>query len=164
MNKRKLYVGAVALAVSVSMGAESALASISAAERRAHEVYALRTEAIVGAQSCRMLDRFNAFATKFSRELTQEGRALRSYFQKMHGKRGDSELDDFVTQLSNKTFASTGAAPEFCAHTSALFDNLLALPVGQLAKFSGARDVTALPAMDVCAPAPRPAATKGRSS
>src|SRR5271154_865766 len=43
---------------------------VSPHEREAFEVYALRTRLLVGAQSCRMTDRFNKFATKFRNELT----------------------------------------------------------------------------------------------
>jgi hypothetical protein len=74
---------------------------VSAREREAFEGYALRTHAIVGAQSCRITERFNAFATRFRGELTTQGRALRGYYQKTYGKRGDATLDEFVSQLSN---------------------------------------------------------------
>jgi len=66
---------------------------VSPRGRQAFEVYALHTQAIVGAQSCRITERFNAFATRFRSELTTEGQALRGYCQKNYGKRGDANLD-----------------------------------------------------------------------
>jgi hypothetical protein len=124
-------------------------ACISQRERQAYEVYALRTEVLVGAQSCRMTDRFNIFATKFTRELTTEGRALRSHYLKTYGKGGDKALDDFVTQIANSSFVE-GSSGNLCAATTAIFDDVLALPEGQLAAYSSQHKSRALPDMDVC--------------
>lgn len=131
-------------------GAATAADCLTAREREAHEVYALRTEALVGAQSCRMLDRFNAFATRFSAELIDEGSTLRAHYLKLYGKRGDAKLDDFVTGLSNTTFVRGSEAGNFCGATAALFDRIEALPVGQLAAFSHSRTAVALPELNAC--------------
>jgi hypothetical protein len=127
---------------------------VSPHERQAFEVYALRTQAIVGAQSCRVTERFNAFATRFRGELTTEGRALRAYYQKTYGKRGDATLDEFVTQLSNASFVDGGRAADYCGATNALFDNVLLTPVGHLAVFSHEHPAQALPAMEICGATP----------
>lgn len=119
-------------------------------EREAFEVYALRTQALVGAQSCRMTDRFNKFAIRFRGELTTEGKALRSYYQKKYGKSGDATLDKFVTELSNTTFVEGSATNELCATTTTLFDSVMAAPIGQLAAFSKQHHPGALPAMESC--------------
>ena len=134
------------------LGAGAAIAAdcLTPREREAHEVYALRTEALVGAQSCRMLDRFNAFATRFSAELIDEGRTLRAHYLKLYGKRGDAKLDDFVTGLSNTTFVRGSEAGDFCGATAALFERIEAVPVGQLAAFSHSRTALALPPVDAC--------------
>jgi hypothetical protein len=134
------------------LGAGTARAAdcLTPRERQAHEVYALRTEALVGAQSCRMLDRFNVFATRFSAELVDEGRTLRAHYLRLYGKRGDAKLDDFVTSLSNTTFVRGSEAGDFCGATAALFDRIEALPVGQLAAFSHGRPAPALPPVDAC--------------
>jgi hypothetical protein len=123
---------------------------VSPHEREAFEVYALRIQALVGAQSCRMTDRFNKFAIKFRGELTTEGRALRSYYQKKYGKSGDASLAKFVTELSNTSFVDGSAQNDFCAATTALLDNLMAAPVGQLASFSAEHRASALPKMASC--------------
>jgi hypothetical protein len=123
---------------------------VSPHEREAFEVYALRIQALVGAQSCRMTDRFNKFAIKFRGELTTEGKALRSYYQKKYGKSGDASLDKFVTDLSNTAFVDGSAKNDFCAATTALFDSVMAAPVGQLAAFSAEHRATALPALKSC--------------
>ncbi len=131
--------------------AGTALSCISPRERQAYEVYALRTDVLVGAQSCRMTDRFNVFVTKFTRELTVEGRELRAFYQKTYGKGGDAHLDDFVTELANTSFvAGSSGGGNLCATTTALLDDVMAVPVGQLAVFSRTRHARALPDMDVC--------------
>jgi hypothetical protein len=123
---------------------------VSPHEREAFEVYALRTQALVGAQSCRMTDRFNKFILRFRGELTTEGRALRGYYQKKYGKGGDATLDKFVTELSNTTFVAGSGTNDLCATTTALFDSVMAAPVGQLAAYSSQHRSSALPAMDSC--------------
>jgi hypothetical protein len=123
---------------------------VSPHDRQAFEVYALRTQLLVGAQSCRMTDRFNKFAVKYRGELTTEGRALRSYYQKKYGKSGDATLDKFVTELANTSFVDGSQTNDICAATTALLDSLMAAPVGQLAAFSAKHPTRALPAMPSC--------------
>jgi hypothetical protein len=127
---------------------------VSPRERQAFEVYALRTQAIVGAQSCRVTERFNVFATRHRGELTTEGRALRGYYQKNYGKSGDATLDEFVTQLSNASFVNGSGAADYCGVTNALFDTVLVTPVGHLATFSHEHPTPALPAMEICSVTP----------
>jgi hypothetical protein len=127
---------------------------VSPHDREAFEVYALRTQVLVGAQSCRMTDRFNTFAIRYRGELTAEGRALRGYYQKNYGKRGDATLDVFVTELSNASFVDGSTAADFCEVTMTLLDTLMAAPVGHLAAFSAQHPARALPAMDSCSSAP----------
>jgi hypothetical protein len=135
-------------------------ACITPRERQAYEVYALRTEILVGAQSCRMTDRFNVFATKFTRELTAEGRELRSHYLKTYGKGGDKALDDFVTRMANSSFVEGSGGGALCAVTTAIFDDVMALPEGQLAVYTSQHTPPALPAMDVCGVPKRKAAKK----
>ena len=125
-------------------------ACITPRERQAYEVYALRTEILVGAQSCRMTERFNVFATKFTRELTAEGRELRAHYLKTYGKGGDKALDDFVTRIANASFVEGSGGGDLCAATTALFDEIMALPEGQLAAYTSQHTPPALPAMEVC--------------
>jgi hypothetical protein len=127
---------------------------VSAREREAFERYALRTHAIVGAQSCRATERFNAFATRFRGELTTQGRALRGYYQKTYGKRGDATLDEFVSQLSNASFVNGSGPADYCGATNALFDTVMVAPVGHLAAFSHEHPASALPAMEICSASP----------
>jgi hypothetical protein len=143
---------ASSFAIAMIACAGTTLACISQRERQAYEVYALRTDVLVGAQSCRMTDRFNVFATKFTRELTVEGRELRAFYKKTYGKGGDSRLDDFVTQLANSSFVEgSSGGGNLCVTTTALFDDVMAVPVGQLAVFSRTHHARGLPDMDVCA-------------
>jgi hypothetical protein len=142
------------VAQTASITAAGISGCISPREREAFEVYALRTQAIVGAQSCRITDRFNAFATRFRGEPTTEGRTLRGYYQKNYGKRGNATLDEFVIQLSNASFVDGSGAADYCGATNALFDGVMSAPVGHLAAFSHEHPARALPAMEICTAAP----------
>ena len=147
--RRAIVASSFTLAMIACM--ETALsACITPREREAYEVYALRTQVLVGAQSCRMTDRFNVFASKFTRELTAEGRELRAYYQKTYGKGGDARLDDFVTQLANTSFVDGSGGGNLCGATTALFNDVMAVEVGQLAVFSHTHHALSLPAMEVC--------------
>jgi hypothetical protein len=146
--RRVLVASSFAIAMIACMGSAIS-ACITPRERQAYEVYALRTQVLVGAQSCRMTDRFNVFATKFTRELTTEGRELRAHYLKTYGKGGDKALDDFVTRIANASFVD-GSSHDLCAATVAIFDDVMALPDGQLAAYSSQHASRVLPAMDVC--------------
>ncbi len=106
-----------------------------------------------------MTDRFNIFATKFTRELTVEGRELRSYYLKTYGKGGDKALDDFVTQMANNSFVEGSGTGDLCGSTTALFDNVMAVPIGDLAVFSKQHKPRGLPVMEVCGSPTRTATT-----
>jgi hypothetical protein len=157
--RRVLSTTSFAVAMIACAGAALS-ACITPRERQAYEVYALRTEVLVGAQSCRMTDRFNIFATKFTRELTAEGRELRSHYLKTYGKGGDKKLDDFVTQIANSSFVQGSGGGDLCAATTAIFDEVMALPEGKLAVYSSEHTPPALPAMDVCGTPKRKVAKK----
>jgi hypothetical protein len=126
-------------------------ACLSPKEREAEEVYALRTTAMVGAQSCNMLDRYNAFATRFNSALTYEGRALKGYFIKTYGRGSEHALDQFTTRLYNETVVRGSAGDHFCSETAVLFDILMDLAVDKLAPFAQDRSREALPVNEVCA-------------
>jgi len=149
-DARRLFSASSFVIAMIACAGTAYSACISSRERQAYEVYALRTEALGGAQSCRMTDRFNGFATKFTRELTAEGRELRSHYLKTYGKGGDKALDEFVTRMANNSFVEGSGGGDLCGTTTALFDDVMALPVGQLAVYSSQHTPRGLPAMDVC--------------
>jgi hypothetical protein len=147
--RRAIVASSFTLAMIACMGTALS-ACITPKEREAYEVYALRTQVLVGAQSCRMTDRFNVFAMKFSRELTSEGRELRAHYLKTYGKGGDKALDDFVTQIANASFVEGSGGGDLCGATTAIFDDVMALPEGKLATYSSQHKSRALPVMDFC--------------
>jgi hypothetical protein len=140
---------AVALVIAASVGVAEA-GCLLPREREAQEIYALRMAAMVGAQSCNMLDRYNAFATKFNSELTTEGRTLKSYFIKSYGRGGENALDQFTTRMYNETVVRGDAREHFCAETGVLFDTLMGLNSDKLAPFAQARAKEALPSPQYC--------------
>ena len=67
----------------------------------AMHVRMLQTELMVAALSCEAKGQYNAFVRKFSGQLAENGRQLRTHFNKLYGRKAGSRLDAFVTNLAN---------------------------------------------------------------
>ncbi len=92
---------------------------------------------MVAALSCNMRGDYNATIARFEGELIGHGQALRHYFNQAHGKRGQRELDRFITALANQaSSASLSAGGGYCGSAGAMFDEVLALPVSALGNYS----------------------------
>lgn len=118
--------GALTLAVAApAMAAGSACAT--AADEAAINTRVLQTELMVAALSCGEKDRYNAFVTTFKDQLSYNGQALRTMFKRVHGARGDYEMNAFVTRLANDASQrnSTSRAG-YCASASQTFSEALA--------------------------------------
>ena len=151
MPYRRRRMGAISLLVSLSFAGEAgAAACLSARDWDAHQVYALRTEALVGAQSCRMTERFNVFAQRHRQELMTEGHALKAYYHRVYGRGGDKALDDYVTYLANASATAQPQGVGFCAAASELLDRLGQLPIGELVKFSRENPPPVRPSLAKC--------------
>lgn len=99
----------------------------------------LQTQLMVGALSCgqqRMQVNYNSFVTKFDRALKANGAALKSYFTRMFGSRGVSEMDSFLTKLSNELSLVSMRHSDFCTRTDGLFDKVLALGSSDIETFA----------------------------
>lgn len=99
----------------------------------------LQTQLMVGALSCgqqRMVTDYNAFVTKFDRALKANGVALKSYFAKTFGARGSSEMDAFITKLSNELSLVSMRNSSFCERTGGLFNSVLALAPSEIEAFA----------------------------
>lgn len=108
-------------------------------EQTVMHVRRLQTQLMVGALSCgrpRMQHNYNSFVTKFDHTLKANGQALKSYFVSRFGGRGVSEMDAFLTKLSNELSLVSMRQREFCERTDGLFDTVLALPVSEIESFA----------------------------
>jgi hypothetical protein len=124
--------------------APSAPKSAPAARHRSNDqtvihVRRLQTQLMVGALSCgrpRMQHNYNSFVAKFDRALKANGRELKTYFAARFGARGTTEMDAFLTKLSNELSLVSMRHVEFCERTDGLFDTVLALPTGEIEAFA----------------------------
>lgn len=95
-------------------------------EQAALNASVLRTELMVAALSCGSQAHYNVFVTRFNRDLVEQGHLLNSFFQRQYGRRGEQELNRFITRLANEeSQRSTAARAMFCADASQMFQQLL---------------------------------------
>jgi len=111
--------------------------SVRPQERAAFQMRVLQSDMMVGALLCGLNQQYDAAVRRFRPEMVAHARHLRSYFDRTHGRRGQVELDRFVTVLANR--ASTRATTLgglFCAEAAGLMEAVLALPENGLGTFS----------------------------
>lgn len=99
----------------------------------------LQTQLLVGALSCgrpHMQSNYNTFVAKFDRALKINGQQLKAYFTRTFGARGVSEMDAFLTKLSNELSLVSMRQGEFCDRTDGLFNSVLALPTSEIDAFA----------------------------
>jgi hypothetical protein len=99
----------------------------------------LQTQLMVGALSCgrpSMQTSYNAFVSKFDHALKLNGRQLKAYFASRYGARGTSEMDSYLTKLSNELSLVSMRNREFCERTGGLFDTVLALKASEIETFA----------------------------
>ena len=122
---------ATVLALSLLCDGSGVAAEACARTREQTAVYTaeLRAQLMVAALSCGSAGRYNAFVTRYQRELSAQGRALRLWFHRQHGNAGDDYLNKFVTRLANEhSQRSANARAPFCAQAAVLFHQLLDEP------------------------------------
>ncbi|HUB12606.1 MAG TPA: hypothetical protein VMB34_11660 [Acetobacteraceae bacterium] len=101
------------------------------AERAAFDVASLKSQLMVTALACDQRDKYNDFVIRFRRELMQQEHALRAYFSRSFGSRGQQQHDDYITLLANaQSEAGVHDGTLFCQRNAALLDEVLALPEG----------------------------------
>lgn len=108
-------------------------------DQTALHVRRLQTQLMVGALSCgqpRMQADYNNFVTKFDRALKTNGQMLKTYFTRLFGTRGISEMDSFLTKLSNELSLVSMRHSDFCPRTDGLFEKVLALGSSDIETFA----------------------------
>jgi len=124
--------------------------------QQAFNVIGLKSALMVGALSCDMQGKYDAFMTEFQPHILEEQHVMDAYFRRIGGHYGQSREDTFVTLLANNQ-SVTGIAQGkiFCLNNDAEFDAVMEL------KSPEALDafVTDHPPTDT-APAPYVAAAK----
>ena len=106
----------------------------------AMQVRMLQTELMVAALSCQAQNQYNAFVRKFSKQLAENGRQLRTHFSKTYGATAGRRLDTFVTRLANTASAiSIRNSGTFCPNLHAIFRRALTEPDQRLSVLAAER-------------------------
>ncbi len=136
----------------------------SPSDREIFELAALKSEVMVLATSCHEEERYNAFVQHFKATLQANEHAFDAYFKRTFGRSGQTEHDSYVTSLANaQSDVGLKEGTDFCPHTDAIFDEVMAVPSPQnLSEYAAGKDL--VPAnLGACvgpeAPAPRSRAT-----
>jgi hypothetical protein len=136
--RRKAFGFAVAVAITgVTAGSAIAASCDSRADRAAFHVRALQTDLMVAALTCGARPQYNNFARKFQSALVDQGRALKSLFQTLHGASGEKALNAYVTALANRASQrSISERDQYCEHNLTTFSALSSLNPADLVSFS----------------------------
>ena len=109
-------------------GTALAQSCVNAREKSAFELRALQTHLMVGALSCGMGDRYNAFVTRWQSDLAAAHRNLSGYFNRAYGSRGQSQLNEYITSLANaQSQEGIRQGSHFCGRIGPMFEQVSAL-------------------------------------
>jgi hypothetical protein len=105
--------------------AESATICAPPAAQTALQSRVLQTRLMVAALSCGQRGDYNAFVSRYQKELIVQGKALRDFFRVNYGSRAKNRLNRFITSLANEASAvSLEMGPEFCVQAGRIFADL----------------------------------------
>lgn len=122
-----LFAAATVMAAGLAAAPAFAQACANAREKAAFDLRALQTHLMVGALSCGMHDRYNAFVTRFQSDLAGAHRQLTAYFNRVHGRSAQRNLNEYITALANaQSQEGIRHGSQFCARIGPLFDRVMA--------------------------------------
>ncbi|ONG58985.1 hypothetical protein BKE38_00660 [Pseudoroseomonas deserti] len=157
-----------ALAAGVALALPAAAQScLQSAEKTAMDVRALQSQLMVAALSCDRHDQYNAFVTRYQKELGTAYRSVAGHFRRVHGGNGQRQLDIYITSLANaQSQEGIRQGSFFCQNVAPLFQQALSQPgMTELAALSVSQQVTNPYEAQICpAPAIRSAAAPRRST
>jgi hypothetical protein len=100
---------------------------VSDIERQALDTRVYQTELLVAGLSCGQSDEYNKFVAAHAQQLQRDGGTLISFFKRLHGGKGEVELNEFVTRLANDSSTrSQKIGYGYCYFTYDLFVEALA--------------------------------------
>ena len=135
----------------------------SPADRQIFEIAALKSEAMVLAESCHQEDRYNAFIERYKPLLLANEHAFDAYFKRVYGRSGQAEHDAYITALANaQSDVGLKQGTDFCPHTEVIFNEVMAVPDAKdLVMYAAGKDL--LPASLGSCIAPEPAESRTRA-
>jgi hypothetical protein len=133
-------------------------------DRDVFQLAALKSEAMVLAESCHEEERYNAFIQRYKAVLLENEHAFDAYFKRVFGRSGQAEHDAYITSLANaQSDVGLKEGTDFCPHTEAIFDEVMAVPSAQnLVEYAAGKDL--LPANLGGCVAPEPVASRSRAT
>jgi hypothetical protein len=95
-------------------------------EKQSLHMRALQSELMVAALACGKKAEYNRYVNSFSNDLRWQGRQLKSYFNRMHGSRGEFEMNRFVTEMANQAsrLSLTRSSAKYCENAGKLFSKV----------------------------------------
>jgi len=156
--------------------AQPALASpprcASTTDQALFEQFALKSELLVIAISCKRNEAYNSFVQRYRAQLLDLDKHMNDYFKRTNGSRWQKVADDFTTDMANlRSTAASRMGGDHCPRNGMIFTEVMALPAPtDLAAFAAAKDLVpegmtvcntpATPTRATPAPAARPAARR----
>jgi hypothetical protein len=117
-----------ALVALIYGSAASAQTCVQPPEQTAFNIIAMKSALMVGALSCGQSEQYDAFMTQFQPYILAEQHIMDGYFQRSTGMYGQTQEDDYVTQLANtQSETSLQLGKDFCGANAQIFSDVLAL-------------------------------------
>ncbi|MEX2614962.1 MAG: hypothetical protein WD767_02595 [Alphaproteobacteria bacterium] len=102
---------------------------LSAGEKALVEMRKFRAEITVAALRCNQQGIYNELVTRHDRELVVKGKALGTTFKRLHGAKASSELNRFVTFLTNRASIKSLGIQNYCGTMTQVMTDALRVPV-----------------------------------
>jgi hypothetical protein len=125
-------------------------------EKAAFEVAGLKSQLMVTALSCDSQTKYDQFIVRYRKDLLSDEKEINGFFGRAYGKRGQTEHDDYVTQLANaQSDLRNKSGDQFCHLNASLLDEALALKSGaDLPQFAESKPIQQSLAVQECAATP----------
>ena len=142
MRRLAYSLAVIGLLAAQQAQAQSDLRCLSAAERGAVQVAALRSELMVLATGCHSDDDYNAFVRKDQPTLVGNEAEIGDLMKRKYGKRAQVEHDRFTTEMANaESDRGLRLGGDFCAHDGLLFEVMALTSPAELAAYAAGKDL-----------------------
>lgn len=94
-----------------------------------------RAELTVAALRCKQKRAYNMVISRHNGELVRHGKALGSVFRRLHGRTAKSELNRYVTHLTNRASMRSLGVRDYCGSMTQVLYDALKTPVKGLMSF-----------------------------
>ncbi len=108
---------------------------LSTGEKALVEMRKFRAEITVAALRCNQQAIYNDVIRRHDSELVVKGKALGTTFRRLHGARASSELNRFVTFLTNRASIKSLGIHNYCGTMTQVMNEALRVPVRSFMTF-----------------------------